>query len=159
MRVLVTSDTHAPRRELPLWLVRLAGAADLIIHAGDLCDAEVYRVLSDLAPLYAVCGNNDFRLALPEQLTLRLGDVSIGVAHGHLGPGRTTEERALRTFAPAPDVVIYGHSHVPVLRHEAGMLVLNPGSPTLPRAGAASAALLELSAGRASARMVGPQEH
>jgi predicted phosphodiesterase len=61
--------------------------------------------------------------------------VRIGVTHGHLGPGRTTEERATRAFEDEgetrPDAIVFGHSHIPMIRHlPGGRWLINPGSPT-----------------------------
>ncbi len=61
MRVAVLSDTHAPRfwkRCPPAVADRLVGA-DLILHAGDVCTAEVLAELEQWAPVRAVLGNND----------------------------------------------------------------------------------------------------
>jgi putative phosphoesterase len=52
------------------------------------------------------------------------------MVHGDVG-GRTAHENALAAFAGEPvDVVLYGHSHRPVVERSPGLLVVNPGSPT-----------------------------
>ncbi|WP_258871352.1 metallophosphoesterase family protein, partial [Halobacillus trueperi] len=54
----------------------------------------------------------------------------IGIVHGH-GEKKTTEKRALESFENgAVDVLIYGHSHIPVLRYFKRTLLFNPGSLT-----------------------------
>ncbi len=140
-RVLVTADTHAPRRVLPDWLLDRAAQADLIVHAGDLCDGSALWALAALAPTYAVRGNNDV-VPLPERLTLDIDGVRIGIVHGDAGPGRTTPERARRAFDDPLDVVVFGHSHERLWEQVEGVWLLNPGSPTKPRGGPASAAWL-----------------
>lgn len=152
IRALVLADTHAPRRRLPDWVVRLAARADIILHAGDVCDAATLQTLGALAPLYAVQGNNDFDVPLPQRLLLTLEGVRVGVVHGHEGPGETTPQRALRSFPEDPDVVVFGHSHERLLEDLQGRMLLNPGSPTKPRGGPVSAAWLTLSAGQAAVR-------
>jgi putative phosphoesterase len=136
----VVSDTHLPHfgRRLPRALVAGLSAAsvELIVHAGDITAPFVLDELGTLAPVVAVAGNND-----PPELVERLGLVRslevagrrIGLTHGHLGPGPTTMERAVRTFAAEPvDLVVFGHSHravwVPPTDGRPGLL--NPGSPT-----------------------------
>jgi predicted phosphodiesterase len=55
------------------------------------------------------------------------------MTHGHHGPGRTTPERAIRTFAdsnPPLHAIAFGHSHQPIIDRRDGVLLLNPGSPT-----------------------------
>lgn len=137
-RAILIGDTHLPRfgRALPATLVEALRKADLILHAGDLTDAFVLDLLEAHAPTIAVAGNND-----PPPLQARLGAtriveverVRIGLTHGHAGAGRTTPERARRTFAdadPPLDVIAFGHSHQPMMERMDGLWLLNPGSPT-----------------------------
>ena len=137
-RVVLLGDTHLPRfgGALPPSLEAALRDADRILHAGDLTAPFVLDLLEAFAPIDAVAGNND-----PPELHARLGvarvvaieDVRIGLTHGHLGPGRTTPERARRTFAgvdPPVDVIAFGHSHQPMIERRDGTWLLNPGSPT-----------------------------
>ena len=137
-RVVITGDTHLPRfgRTLPARLESELRTADRILHAGDHTDPFVLDLLGAFGPVVAVAGNND-----PPELQERLGlmrtvsveDVSIGLTHGHAGPGRTTPERAVRTFAdavPPVHAIVFGHSHVPMVERRDGVWLLNPGSPT-----------------------------
>lgn len=137
MKIVVVSDTHMPRmnKKLPDRLLRDLRTADAIIHAGDWTNLSVYNDLIHFAPTYGVAGNNDGadinrKFGLRKQLELE--GVRIGIVHGH-GEGKRidTEARAIAAFKNiALDVLIYGHSHIPVLRRSAGLLVFNPGSPT-----------------------------
>ncbi len=93
-------------------------------------------LLEGFAQTDAVAGNND-----PPALVARLGlarsveieGVRIGMTHGHDGPGRTTPDRALRTFAdavPPVSAIVFGHSHQPMVERRNGLWLLSPGSPT-----------------------------
>jgi putative phosphoesterase len=137
-RVVLLADTHLPRfgRRLPEPVERALARADRILHAGDITAPFVLDLLRAYAPTDAIAGNND-----PPELVERLGltriveleDVRIGLTHGHAGPGRTTPERAWRTFAAAEfpvDAIAFGHSHVPIVERRDGVWLLNPGSPT-----------------------------
>lgn len=137
-RVVLIGDTHLPRlgRTLPAPLTDALSRADRILHVGDHTNPSVIDLLAAFAPTDAVAGNND-----PPELRERLGlvrivtieEVRIGLTHGHLGPGRTTPERALRTFAesdPPVDAIAFGHSHQPMVERRDGVWLLNPGSPT-----------------------------
>ncbi len=134
MKVGVIADTHIPGRAKaipPAVLDGLAGV-DLIIHAGDLVSAEVLETLRRIAPVQAVAGNNDpppLAMGLGETLELELSGYRIGVAHGHLGTGKSTVERALSHFQGA-HCVIFGHSHMPYCQWHGSTLAFNPGSPT-----------------------------
>jgi putative phosphoesterase len=172
MRIAVVSDTHLPRfgRSLPAPLVEGIHAAnvDLIVHLGDWTSLLAVEVLEALGPLDGVAGNND-----PPEIVERFGRAKvievagarIGLTHGDLGPGRTTPERAVRTFGgpgenepshgEPPQVVLFGHSHIPLIRRfGADRLLLNPGSPTDKRRQPGySWALLEIRDGRADAEL------
>ena len=79
-------------------------------------------------------GNNDHDLVgvLPEQLTVELAGVRIGLLHDS-GPSAGRAARMARRF-PDAHLVVFGHSHIPVNEPGLGGQVLfNPGSPTLRR--------------------------
>lgn len=139
-RILVLSDTHVPgrARDLPRAVWEAAERAVLVLHAGDFVVPRVLEDLEQVAPVVAVHGNSDdpdLQARLPAARVVEHAGLRIGLVHGHEGPGRSTPERALRTFAgQGVDVVVFGHSHWPLLeRAEGGTLLLNPGSPTDPR--------------------------
>lgn len=135
MKVIVVSDTHIPKRakKLPKKLVEALEDTDLIIHAGDWQTIEVYEELSKYAKVEGVVGNvdgSDIEQHFQDKLILPLAGFNIGVVHGH-GQKGTTEKRALSAFDGEDlDCLIYGHSHIPVLKEQDGMLIFNPGSPT-----------------------------
>jgi putative phosphoesterase len=135
--VLVLSDTHIGAGGADK-LVRLLGRrlrdAEAILHAGDITDREVLALLSRFAPTYAVLGNNDHGLPLPQQRIVELRGRTIGMVHDS-GDAIGRGPRLHRWF-PDADVVVFGHSHLPWNevdeRAEDGhrQLHLNPGSPT-----------------------------
>jgi putative phosphoesterase len=141
MRIGVVSDTHIRDGKAPLPDALLRGLeaerVERILHAGDILVPEVLDRLRAVAPVDAVVGNNEDDWVadlLPEELSLTLGGVRIGLWHGHHGPGNSTEDRAYRHWLDREiDVIVFGHSHWPVCEWRAGRLMLNPGSPTQPR--------------------------
>ncbi|MCC3377775.1 metallophosphoesterase, partial [Cohnella sp. REN36] len=61
---------------------------------------------------------------------LTFGKYRIGLVHGD-GKSKTTERRAVDAFAKEDvHIIIFGHSHIPLLRWHEGRLLFNPGSPT-----------------------------
>jgi len=156
MRVLVTADTHGPHHPLPDFLLAAAGEADLILHAGDACDRPTLLRLGARAPLYAVRGNRDLDLELPERLLLTVGGVRIGLVHGSEGPGRHTPERAWRSFDPRPEIIVYGHDHTQRTELREGTWLVNPGSPVKPYDGRRSALWLEIQGGDVTWRSILP---
>ncbi|HEY8394386.1 MAG TPA: metallophosphoesterase [Thermaerobacter sp.] len=160
-KILVLSDTHIPgrARSLPPQILEAAARADAIIHAGDLVSLAVLDELALFAPVTAVRGNVDddeVWRRLPDRALLECGGVRIGVTHGHLGSAATTAGRALAQFAGmAVDVVVFGHSHQPLIECREGVLLVNPGSPTdRRRAPRPTFAWLYASAGRVEAELV-----
>ena len=85
--------------------------------------------LAVYAPVKAVRGNldpPDFRL--PETLEFEFGGVLVAMIHDS-GPKKGRQNRLRRRF-PEAHVIVFGHSHIPWLDDEDGLLLLNPGSPT-----------------------------
>jgi putative phosphoesterase len=142
--VVVLADTHlrtAPdsgrrqSRPLPESVRAALCGADAILHAGDLLDAGVLRLLAEYAPVQAVLGNNDLLLVgrLPHTTVVELAGVRVGMIHDS-GPSTGRAARLRRRF-PDAGVVVFGHSHAPVVAAGVeGQLLFNPGSPTQRRA-------------------------
>jgi uncharacterized protein len=131
VRVVALSDTHAPRRWRscpPRVADRLRGA-DVILHAGDVCVPSVLDELAEYAPVHVVKGNNDGPdLVAPETLELDLGGVRVAMIHDS-GPAKGRLGRMRRRF-PTADLVVFGHSHIPLDESAGGFRIFNPGSPT-----------------------------
>jgi putative phosphoesterase len=160
--VLVLSDTHLSSRTLermPDEVWTLAAAADVVLLAGDVTDPAVLEALGERAEVLAVLGNNDHGFELPGLVERELAGVRVAMVHDS-GARRGREARMARAF-PTARVVVFGHSHDPVLEEtEHGQLLVNPGSPTQRRRQPVhTVALLELEGGEvrhAEIRPVGP---
>jgi putative phosphoesterase len=150
--VLVLSDTHIRRdgrRTLPAGVREAAARADVVLHAGDVVVPEVLADLGDYAPVTAVLGNNDHELVgeLPTSLVVELAGVRVAMVHDS-GPSAGRPARLRRMF-PDADVVVFGHSHMPLDDEGVeGQRLFNPGSPTeRRRAPTRTVGLLELDGG------------
>jgi putative phosphoesterase len=153
MRVVVLSDTHAPRRwrSCPERVAEHLRTADLILHAGDVCTPEVLDELTGYAPVQAVRGNNDgpdvAEWGAPDVLEVTLAGVRVAMLHDS-GPATGRLARMGRRF-PEADLVVFGHSHIPLMQAGEGLLIFNPGSPTdRRRQPKGTIGLLRLEAGR-----------
>ena len=134
MRVVVLSDTHAPRRwrTCPPAVAASLRQADLILHAGDVCTASVLTELAGYAPVTAVVGNNDdasvAEWGAAPTAELDLDGLRVAMVHDS---GATAGRMArLRRRFPRADLVVFGHSHIPLDESAPGLRIFNPGSPT-----------------------------
>ncbi|HET8600197.1 MAG TPA: metallophosphoesterase [Segeticoccus sp.] len=134
LRLLLTSDTHVPKRakDLPAQLWRAVEDADVVVHAGDWVDVALLDELQQRATRLVACwGNNDgpeLRARLPEVAQVELGGLRFSVVH-ETGPAKGREARCDRDHDA--DVLVFGHSHIPWdTVTPRGMRLLNPGSPT-----------------------------
>ncbi|WP_238014607.1 metallophosphoesterase [Dactylosporangium sp. AC04546] len=133
MRLVLLSDTHAPRFRFPDSLWPHVSSADVVVHAGDWMTASLLDELSSRARrLIGVYGNNDgpdLRARLPLVATATLSGVRLAVVH-ETGPAAGREARCAARF-PDTDVLVFGHSHIPWDSvAPGGLRLLNPGSPT-----------------------------
>ena len=134
MRIVVLADTHGPRfwKRCPPGVADHLRTADLILHAGDVCTAEVLDELSAYAPVKVVLGNNDrpdvAMWGAEQTLELDLAGLTVGMIHDS-GPAAGRLDRLRRQF-PTADLVIFGHSHIPMDQAADGFRIFNPGSPT-----------------------------
>ena len=120
----VISDTHG--------LLRadvhdaLAGV-ELILHAGDVGGDDILDELGLIAPVRAVYGNTDApgQPRLRDAIEVTVDGVSIHVSHGH-EIGSPVPAKLLERYAA--NVVVYGHTHRPLIAKADGRLVLNPGA-------------------------------
>ncbi|MGH2705409.1 MAG: metallophosphoesterase family protein [Actinomycetota bacterium] len=158
VRVGLISDTHIPgrARALPRVVHELFAGVDAVLHAGDVMDPSVLDELRLIAPVHAVLGNLDgWSLAgrVHERLDLELGGVRIGMVHDS-GTSKGRRERMRRAF-PGCRVVVFGHSHMPLIEDDGDLLLVNPGSACDPRrAKVPTVALLDLAGGVPRAELV-----
>ena len=123
-QVGLISDTHGLLR--PGVHEALSGVA-LILHAGDVGGSGILDELRLIAPVRAVLGNTDPAgdPELADEILMNVEGMSVHVSHGH-EVGSPTPER-LRDRYDA-DVVVYGHTHRPLVTKLGGRLFVNPGA-------------------------------
>jgi uncharacterized protein len=128
---VIIADTHIPRRAraLPGALTPYLECADVVVHAGDVISPALLDELAAYAPVEAVRGNLDPPATdLPETREFGFGGARVGMIHDS-GPRRGRRARMRHRF-PDARVVVFGHSHIPLLEDENGLMLLNPGSAT-----------------------------
>jgi len=134
MKIGVMSDTHLrlPDPTLEYIVDELLAGMDMIFHAGDIVTLAVVEYLADRGVI-AVSGNMDeydVTGYLPHVREIDAEDKRIGLIHGW-GAREGLERRIIERFSvPRPDVIVYGHSHVPFWGKVDGVWMFNPGSAT-----------------------------
>ncbi len=121
MRIGVISDTHGLLR--PQALATLRGV-DHILHAGDVGDDAILDALQEIAPLTAIRGNVDASGrcgALPPTQFVELGAKNFYLVHSQ-------NDLDIKPAAAGVHLVVFGHSHQPLIETRDGVIFLNPGS-------------------------------
>ena len=115
-------------------MLRREKGASLLIHLGDVESQEFeIRQMAGI-PCEMVRGNNDFFTQLPREKVLTLEGHKIFIAHGHtynISVG--TELIAGEARDRGCEAVLFGHTHLPLVREEDGLTLANPGSLSYPR--------------------------
>jgi uncharacterized protein len=131
--VVVVADTHGQAHPKARRLIE-GLAPQLIVHAGDIGDVGVLEPLREVAPLLAVRGNIDARLpGFVDSMDIdfvRGGRSVLKVLLTHIavyGPKLRAEVVRLAA-ARSARLVLCGHSHVPFLGRDKGLVMFNPGS-------------------------------
>lgn len=133
MKILIISDTHR-KNENYLKLVEKIGTLDMVIHLGDVEGSEYTIQEAVNCPVEMVAGNNDFFSDLPSEKIFRIGKYNVMITHGHryyIGIGSEMLKR--EAVAEGADIVMYGHTHRPVIDISKDIIAINPGSLSYPR--------------------------
>ncbi|MCI5958961.1 MAG: metallophosphoesterase [Lachnospiraceae bacterium] len=133
MKILIVSDTHR-QNENYFTVIKRVGKVDMVIHCGDAEGSEYALQKAAGCPLYIVSGNNDFFSNLSKELELEIEGKKVLVTHGHYyyvsnGIERLKEEGLSRHY----DIVMFGHTHRPLIKYQDGLTMINPGSLSYPR--------------------------
>ena len=148
MLIGLISDTHIPDRAriLPQNVIDAFSDVDLILHAGDLTSPKVIDELEEIAPVMAVQGNMDRAngINLPKAKVIEAEDLRIGLVHGEVYPRADSQQLLYLARELNVDILVSGHSHQPKIEQSEGILLLNPGSPIVPRLADRTVMLLEI---------------
>jgi putative phosphoesterase len=130
---MIVSDTHRKLRTLEQALSN-EGEIDMLIHLGDFeGDDEAIAGMCGCKMLI-VPGNNDFFTGYPKEIETEIAGRKVLITHGHYYMVsldlRTIEDEAR---SRGMDIVMFGHTHKPVIQTINGVTLINPGSLSYPR--------------------------
>ena len=132
----IISDTHLTiKDEISLTenlfnqLKEIFKQVDEIIHVGDVCEEFLLNHLKKIAPVRCVKGDCDNITGLEEFIKFPVNKYNIGVIH--------KKPEYLEDFFKEKNlhILIFGHTHQPLIKGTTyNTLLINPGSPTKPKA-------------------------
>ena len=131
MKILIVSDTH--RRDGNLReIIEKQSPFDMLIHLGDTEGSEAYFkewVNNDNCVIHVVRGNKDFFSQTDKEKEISIGKYRAFLTHGHMY-GVSFELETIKEEARARkvDIVMFGHTHKPLVDKRGRTLFLNPGT-------------------------------
>lgn len=134
MRLGLVSDSHGNIVDLQRAVAQM-GEVDMIFHMGDFIEdgMEINKWVS--VPVVTVMGNMDAFCRWGEELVLtEVEGKRIIVVHGHnFYVKNSLDSLKLKARNEKADLVFFGHSHIPHIEEEDGVVYINPGSTSLPK--------------------------
>ncbi|MBM7684838.1 metallophosphoesterase family protein [Defluviitalea raffinosedens] len=135
MKLLIFSDTHHALYVAKSVIERIKDRMDMFIHLGDhdLDAVELSKEFPDI-PVHYVAGNCDFGSSSPTEKIIRVGGKKILMIHGHKHNVKWGYDRiSYYGEEKEVDVVLFGHTHIPLIEYSGRVLIFNPGSISQPR--------------------------
>ena len=132
-RIMIVSDSHRRHGNLAEAIYN-EGHLDMLIHLGDVeGEEEVIKSIAGCETIF-IAGNNDFFSPLDREKEIELGGKKIWLTHGHNYyvslDLKVIEQEAV---ARGMDIVMFGHTHRPLIQIEDELTFINPGSISYPR--------------------------
>lgn len=135
MKVLVISDTHNNNYNASKVINKLTNKINVIIHLGDSSeDAFTLSTIFPSIPMYYVGGNWDSQSCNIFEQIVSFNGVKVLIAHGHkYGVNWGYDRISYAAEEKKVQAVLFGHTHFPFMQYINNILVMNPGSISLPR--------------------------
>ena len=133
MLIAVVSDTHRVIKYIDSAKELIKGA-DILIHLGDNIDDVELLERSFKGKVYAVAGNCDYSTKYPKETIIEVNGRKIFFTHGDLyGVKGSLNNIYYRGKELDVDIVLFGHTHEQIIEDARGIILMNPGSISLPR--------------------------
>lgn len=133
MKILIVSDSHGRNTYLEK-VIRAVEPIDLFIHLGDMEGGEQYLKTAVKCPIEMVSGNNDYFTKVSREKIIQIGKYKVFLTHGHRYRVNFELDTIMRIGREnAVDIVMFGHTHIPVILYGENITAVNPGSISQPR--------------------------
>lgn len=134
VKVIVISDTHGQINDIIKAINEMRGI-DLIVHLGDNTKDAVNIKSQTHIDIINVKGNCDFLdNSTKEDKLIKIKDKRIFLTHGHkYGVKYGLDNLYYKAKEINADIVLFGHTHIPLSVNHDNILFFNPGSTTMPR--------------------------
>lgn len=134
MEILVFSDSHGNTSNM-ITVIQRYPKIEYIIHLGD-CGTDIVDI-GQVYPIYiidGVHGNCDIKKMFPVEKVLQLVGKRILITHGHnYGVKYSMTSILAKGLQEKVDIILFGHTHEPLIDMMGGILLVNPGSITKPK--------------------------
>lgn len=133
IKVVIISDSHGNLDNVRK-IMKKEDNVDSVIHLGDLIGQD--ELLDEICkcPIHKVKGNGDFYSENPMSDVLEIGENRIFITHGHdYGVYYGIDALCNAAQERKCNIAMYGHTHVPENSTFGGVIIVNPGSVSLPR--------------------------
>lgn len=133
MTILVFSDSHGSTSGM-YWAIE-EHKPDQILFLGDgKDDIEEVEMVYPRLPFCIVAGNCDGWCMEPARKLIKIGGKTVLMGHGHYmwEVKRGYQSAIADAHVSKADILLFGHTHVPVCQHfEDGLWMMNPGPASL----------------------------
>ena len=135
MKIVVMADSHGKSDVINRIIEKTADIGDMFVHLGDgIKDLGGVREKYPSLDIRTVLGNCDYGVTAPMFNLIRVENVTIYAAHGHMhrvNYGTDFIRRSAATYNCR--LVMFGHTHCRLQNYEGTTYLFNPGSCSQPR--------------------------
>lgn len=128
MLIAVVSDSHNNNKAIED-LKNYITKADVLLFLGD-GESDIVKIKESFkGDIYAVSGNCDMYSKNPQELVLEIGGKRIFMSHGHKYNVKYSYDNIYyKGREVGADIILFGHTHIPIIEEDNGIIMMNPGS-------------------------------
>ena len=144
MLIAVVSDTHRMIKYIDA-AKEIIKDADILVHLGDNIEDVELLEKGFKGEVYAVAGNCDYSRKYPKEAIIEVNGRKIFFTHGDLyGVKSSINNIYYRGRELEVDIVLFGHTHKQLIEEESGIIIMNPGSISLPKSKGRSVGFIDI---------------